>query len=77
MANTTTAPPVDRQALARAATRGLDRIMWQRISPKNGTSVVAGVRHRRPAYLTVTLAAAAGLVEAGIPTVVSGYESES
>lgn len=77
MADTTTAPPADRQALARAATLGLDRVMWQRISPAEGNSLVAGVRHRRPAYLTVTLAAAAALAEAGIPTVVAGYASQS
>lgn len=76
MADTTTVP-ADRQAIGLAATWGLDRVLWQKISPADRHSVVAGVRHRRPAYRTVSLTAAAGLLEAGIPTVVAGYGTRS
>ena len=63
-------------AAAMAATRTLDRVMWQRISADGSHGVVAGIRHRRPAYLTVTMPVALGLREAGIPTVVSGEGQE-
>ncbi len=70
----TTASPQTQRHVARAVAdvAGLDRVLWQRLSSSGRHSVVAGIRRRRPAYVTVNASTAAELRNAGLPTVGPG-----
>lgn len=53
--------------------RVFDRVLWQRLDVCDGVihAVVLGTRHRRPVQLQVAGSSALGLLQAGVPTIVS------
>ena len=62
-------PDVEGAAVVRMT---LDRVVWQRLAPDGQHGQVAGVRRRRPAFVTVGPGTALALLADGVPTVVMG-----
>jgi len=55
---------------ARRVTRGIDRILWQRLelAERQPHAVVACVQHRRPVFVRVAISTGLALLVAGLPT---------